>query len=363
MGGCSRWCSGSSSLISCAVIAIHVTSPVERVLHGPGAARSLLGELETLGASRVLLVSSSTLATGTGLISDLEETIGSRHIGTISNLRQHTPGHAVTQLAQLMRERRCDGVVSIGGGSVIDGCKAALHEAGAVQAVHLALPTTLSGAEFTVSAGVTDDQTRQKRSVVDRATAPRVVILDPGLTLATPERLWLGSGIRAVDHAVETVMSPVQDSLSTHLALEALRRLRTALPRCRRDPEDVGARDDAQVGAWWAALGLAAVPMGPSHFLGKLLGAPFGIPHGITSCALLPAVIREIAYTDPDRVAALAPAFEVGGPQDVPEGCRQLIADLGLPTSLSQAGLGVADLPSYLATVPVEWREVVRAAY
>ncbi|MGC1193295.1 MAG: iron-containing alcohol dehydrogenase [Candidatus Dormiibacterota bacterium] len=343
--------------------ATHVSSPVERVLHGRGSARSLPEELERLGASRVVVVSSATLSKETAVISKVEKAIASRHQATFTGLSQHTPDQAVGELAQLLRDHRVDGVVSVGGGSVIDGCKAALHAVGAGSAVHLAIPTTLSGAEFTGSAGITDGPTRQKRSIVDRQAAPRVVILDPELTLHTPERLWLGTGIRAVDHAVETVWSPVRDPLSNYLALEALRRLRSALPSCRRDSDDVDARHDAQIAAWWAALGLAAVPMGASHTLGKLLGAPFGIPHGLTSCALLPSVIQEMAHRDPDRVAALAPAFEVGGPQAVAAACRQLITELGLPTSLSQLGLADDDMASYLESVPTEWREVVRAAF
>jgi alcohol dehydrogenase class IV len=229
--------------------------------------------------------------------------------------------------------------------------------------VHLALPTTLSGAEFTATAGITEAATGQKRSVFDRRAAPRVVILDPEITVATPQRLWLASGIRAVDHAVETVLSPVQDELCTYLALEALRRLRLALPQCQREPADLSARHRAQVAAWWAALGLASVPMGPSHSLGRLLGAPFGVPHGITSCVLLPAVLEEIASAEPSRMAPLVSAFEVAGARDVADGCRALIAGLGLPITLAAAGLAATDLPAYLETIPAQWRDVVSNVY
>jgi maleylacetate reductase len=345
------------------VTATHVSSPVERVLHGAGAVASLAEELHLREASRVVIASSATLHRETPVISDLEQALQSHHVATFTKLSQHTPESAVEELATLLREVRADAVVSVGGGSVIDGCKAALHARGAESAVHLALPTTLSGAEFTASAGVTDGATGQKRSVFDRRSAPKVVILDPRLTLATPNRLWLASGIRAVDHAVETVLSPIQDELCSHLALEALRRLRVVLPLCHREPQDVSARHRAQVAAWWAALGLASVPMGPSHSLGKLLGAPFGIPHGITSCVLLPAVIRQIASSEPERVAPLVSAFEVQQPQQVAAGCRALIAGLGLPTTLSEAGLAATDLPAYLKTVPAAWQEVVQGVY
>ncbi|MGC1184031.1 MAG: iron-containing alcohol dehydrogenase [Candidatus Dormiibacterota bacterium] len=342
---------------------VHVGSPVERVLYGPGSVRSLASELESLGRSRVVLVCSATLASRSPLVSELEHGIGSRHQTTFTGLSQHTPEEAVEKLARLLVEQSADAVVSFGGGSVIDGCKAALHEAEGTSATHIALPTTLSGAEFTASAGVTAAATQQKRSIVDRGTAPRVVILDPELTLPTPVKLWLGSGIRAVDHAVETIWSPVPDLLSRLLAGEALKRLRSALPACSQDPGNLAAREQAQLAAWWAALGLASVPMGPSHSLGKLLGAPFGIPHGITSCVLLPVVIAEMARREPERVAGLTEAFGVSGAEEVAPACRDLVVDLGLPSSLSGAGLSRSDLPVYLNTVPDEWREVVRAAY
>jgi len=345
------------------VSATHVSSPVERVLHGSGAVASLPEELHLREATRVVVVSSATLHRETPVIAALEQELQAHHLATFTKLSQHTPDTAVEELAALLRELRADAVVSVGGGSVIDGCKAALHARGAESAVHLALPTTLSGAEFTASAGLTDSATRQKRSVFDRRAAPRVVILDPQLTVSTPDRLWLASGIRAVDHAVETVLSPIQDELCTFLALEALSRLRMALPQCHLDPQDLPARHRAQVAAWWAALGLASVPMGPSHSLGKLLGAPFGIAHGITSCVLLPAVIGQIASSEPERLDPLAPAFEVSGPREVADACRALIAGLGLPGTLSEAGLATADLPAYLETVPASWRDVVRSVY
>lgn len=343
--------------------ATHVSSPVERVLHGSGAVASLPEELHLLEATRVVIVSSATLYRETPVVAALEQALQPHHLATFTKLSQHTPETAVEELATLLRELRADAVVSVGGGSVIDGCKAALHARGAESAVHLALPTTLSGAEFTASAGITDTATRQKRSLFDRRAAPRVVVLDPQLTLATPDRLWLASGIRAVDHAVETVVSPIPDELCTYLALEALRRLRTALPECHRDPRDLSARHRSQVAAWWAALGLASVPMGPSHSLGKLLGACFEIPHGITSCVLLPAVLGQIASSEPARLKPLASAFGVSGPQEVADGCRALIRGLGLPATLSAAGLASADLPAYLETVPASWREVVRSVF
>lgn len=336
---------------------------MERVLIGPGSRRGLGPELERLAVTGAVLVCSRTLAERSPFAREVERLIGERHRSTFTGLSQHTPEAAVAALATEIRGSRADALISLGGGSVIDGCKVALHQVGVEPGLHVALPTTLSGAEFTAPAGVTESASRQKRRVVDRGTAPRVVILDPELTLATPPDLWLGSGMRALDHAVETLLSPVQDPLAQELALMAVPKLLRALCRCREDPAALGPRGEAQVAAWWAALGLASVPMGPSHSLGKLLGSPFDIPHGITSAVLLPVVIERTAELEPERVALLAPAFGVTSATEVAPSCRRLAQDLGLPTTLAGAGLSRADLPRYLDSLPPQWRDPVASAY
>ncbi len=232
-----------------------------------------------------------------------------------------------------------DGVVSLGGDSVIDGCTAALHGIGTTGRSHIAVPTTLSGAEFTPSAGVIDSESHRKRGLRDPDAAPRVVLLDPEVTLATPERLWLSTGIRALDHAVETIWAPERDALASWLSPEAIRRLRNSLPECRDRPQDVEAHQGAQVAAWWAALGLAGSTMGPSHQLGRILGASFEIRHGITSCVFLPATIRHMDATRRELIAPLAEPFQARSGSGVGDVCQDLVAGLGLPVSLSEAGL------------------------
>lgn len=326
-----------------------------------GALRELRAEVDRAEMSRVVLVTSATLASSTPLVRAAEELLEGRHQATFAGIREHTPETAVDELAELLGQTSADGVVSFGGGSVIDGCKAAIHRRLPEHVQHVAVPTTLSGAEFTASAGVTNEATRRKRGLMDPSAAPQRVILDPEVTLPTPPRLWLSTGIRALDHAVETIWAPERDPLTRLLALEAIRGLRHSLPESRRRPDDLAVRERAQVAAWWAALGLAGNTMGPSHHLGRLLGATFSIGHGITSCVFLPATIDHMAATDPTSVAVLQDAFEVAGPELVGRACRAFIQDLGLPTSLTEAGLPARDLPGFLAMVPEDWRPIATA--
>ncbi|MHB8313442.1 MAG: iron-containing alcohol dehydrogenase [Candidatus Dormibacteria bacterium] len=337
-------------------------TPARRVLLGPGALAELRSEVDREELGRVVLVTSATLSAASGLVQATEAMLQGSHQATFTGIGQHTPESAVQQLQDLLEQVAADGVVSLGGGSVIDGCKAALHGIGTTGRSHIAVPTTLSGAEFTPSAGVTDSESHRKRGLRDPDAAPRVVLLDPEVTLATPERLWLSTGIRALDHAVETIWAPERDPLASWLSLEAIRRLRKSLPDCRDRPQDVEARQGAQVAAWWAALGLAGSTMGPSHQLGRILGASFEIPHGITSCVFLPATIRHMDATRPELTAPLAEPFGARSGSGVGDVCQDLVAGLGLPVSLSEAGLSAPDLPRFLAMVPEEWHPIVHAS-
>jgi maleylacetate reductase len=155
------------------------------------------------------------------------------------------------------------------------------------------VPTTLSGGEFSAIAGVTDERRRVKELFRHPDIIPRAVILDPAVTVHTPEWLWLSTGVRAIDHCVEGICSGEANPFADAQALHGLSLLSRGLSRVKTDPMDLQARLDCQMGTWLSMGPLAAdVPMGASHGIGYVLGAAFDIPHGHTSCIMLPAVMR-----------------------------------------------------------------------
>jgi maleylacetate reductase len=341
----------------------HRFAGTERVVVGRGSVDALPGECEQRGLRRVVVVTGRTLRERTDVVARVEALLGGRHAATYSGIREHVPSGAVEELATLLRDHGADGAVAVGGGSPIDGTKAALHRLDGGRTPQIAIPTTLSAAEFTHTAGVTDEATQRKGGIADYAVTPRAVILDPELTVHTPERLWLSTGIRALDHAVETVYAPEDDRFATELSLRAIALLRRTLPACRAGAGDLDAREQAQVAAWYSGIGLAAVSVAPSHPLGRVLGASFGIGHGITSCALLPASVDWMAQQHPQRVARLCAAFEVDAPEQVGNAIRAFVAGLGLPVTLREAGLDADGLERYAGMVTPEWEPIVRAAW
>lgn len=213
------------------------------------------------------------------------------------------------------------------------------------------IPTTLSAGEFSGLAGCTDTSGARpvKESFQHRLSIPRTVILDPAITAHTPEWLFLSTGIRAVDHAVETICSVSPQPFPDAAALHALRLLSSGLRGVKENPANLAARLDCQLGAWLSMTGVgASVPLGASHGIGHVLGGTAGMPHGYTSCVMLPHVMR---FNHPVNAARQSWVADALGQIDVPAAdlLAKLIQDLGLPGTLRAAGMK-AELMDAVAT-------------
>jgi maleylacetate reductase len=203
----------------------------------------------------------------------------------------------------------------------------------------IAIPTTLSAGEFSAGAGCTDTERHVKESFSHPQMIPRTVILDPDASVHTPEWLFLSTGIRAVDHAVEDICSVNGQPISEGAAYHALLLLGKGLPGVKADPADHDARLDCQIGAWMSMVGSqTGVSKGASHGIGHVLGGTAGVPHGYTSCIMLPHVLR---FNYPVNAAKQARVSEALGEPGNPaaEIVAGLIGGLGLPTRLRDVGV------------------------
>ena len=320
----------------------HTFLRTTRVHFGAGS----LGKLEEEARSyeRVFVVTGRTLDEKTDLVRRVEGILGDRHAGTYAGISEHTPGSAVEEAARAAENAGADLLVSVGGGSAVDGTKAVARQLGYPE--HVAIPTTLSGAEWAQRVGVTDEAAGRKSGFADEKTVPGVVILDPQTTIFTPERLWLSTGIRALDHAVEGVLYGGEHPVTDVTGLEGASRLMALLPRSKENPDDIEVRGELQVAAWLSYFGPLNTPMGISHDLGRRLGASYGVPHGITSCITLAPSLDVAREGIPrDRWEALSRVL--GG--DPPERVAALVRELELPSTLSEVGVPEEDLDAIAA--------------
>jgi maleylacetate reductase len=315
----------------------HTFLQTRRVHFGADALEKL--EEEAGSYERAFVITGRSLDEKTDLIRRVEAMLGGRHAGTFAGIGQHTPGGTVEKAAIEAEMAAVDLLVSVGGGSIIDGTKAVARELGYPQQV--AIPTTLSGAEWANRAGVTDESAGRKRGFADPKTVPQVVVLDPEATVFTPEKLWLSTGIRALDHAVEGSLYGGEHPITDVTGLEGARRLMEYLPLSRREPEDLDVRLELQLAAWLSYFGPANTPMGLSHELGRRIGASYEVPHGITSCIVLAPSLQVMKKRILDeRWHMLSDAL--GG--EPPERVSSLVEELGLPSRLGEVGVPEEDL-------------------
>jgi alcohol dehydrogenase class IV len=331
--------------------------PMDKVIYGAGAAARAPAEVDRLGGSRVLVITGRSLATETTLVSQLETSLGARHAGTFGGIRQHAPESGIAAAAQLARECQADLLISIGGGSPIDAAKAVAQRlsSGTSYLPQIAIPTTLSAAEFSGSAGYTDEKSKSKTGISGRELTPRVVILDPEMTVETPLWLWLSSGIRSLDHAVETLYAPGYHPVNDVLALQAIVDLFACLPGSKAAPADLALRQRCQQAAWMSyfAPATSGAAAGLSHTIGKRIGATYNVPHGVTSCILLPHVMLFKAENPVDaaRLAPMARALDRAAPSTpdreaaiaAADAVADLVHGLDLPARLREYNVPQGD--------------------
>jgi maleylacetate reductase len=340
----------------------------EQVVFGQPADSAVVALAQQLGARRVFLTSSRSLARlSDGPLQQIARALGERHVGTMATIRAHSPREDVIDGARAARAAKADLLVAVGGGSVLDATKAMLmclwmnldspesfevYRNGTAPEIArkivappdairmIAVSTTLSAADFTPNAGVTESVTHTKQSYSHRLMAPFAAVLDPAATLHTPPDLLFNTAIRSVDHAVESYCSPLANPATEPLSLQGLRLLYRALPAMQANPTALGPRLDAQFGMWQAIAGsVGGAKTGASHGIGYALGATFDIAHGHTSCILLPAVLQWNSAVNADRQRALSEAMGAPG-TPAWELIRALVKQLNLPGTLRDVKIG-----------------------
>ena len=345
----------------------------DRIVFGRPAAEALRDEAARLGAQRVFLMASGTMTRTTDEVDRVRHALGPRLAGVWSHMPPHTPRDAVVAAANEARALGADLIATFGGSSLTDAGKVVQiclkHGISDVDGLEpfrmitypdgtrhipqyegptirqIAIPTTLSAGEFNSQAGCTDTRIKRKQSYRHPLLTPRAIILDPAPTRHTPMWVWLSTGVRAVDHAVELYCSNLANPITDASALHALRLLSRALPRVKQDPGDMDARLDCLFGAAISLVGRQAdIPLGASHAIGHILGGTCDVPHGITSCLMLPHVLRYNRPVNAAKQADVAAAMGQPG-ADAADVVAELVRTLGLPQRLFEVGVTPEQFP------------------
>lgn len=352
-------------------------SALETVLIDAPLTETLLQQVEEQGFRSVFLLASNSLTSACEQFAELRGKLGNRSVGLFHDIAAHTPRSDVMRALKAARKADADLLVAMGGGSIIDACKviqlamdqninteselleyaqfsdgtggaksgdlSLFSNPSAIR--QIAVPTTLSGAEFSNNAGVLDPKTSAKEGYRGVDICPQTIIYDPSLSLHTPEWLWLSTAIRSLDHAVEGYCSADTHAFFDGHFLHAMKLFAHSLPECKNDPACLSARSMNQQAVWLACCGLGTVSHGASHGIGYILGSLCGVPHGYTSCVMLPAVLEWNSKENAVRQEAIAHALgtaEISAAESV----KILVSKLGLPTTLREVGVELQQLPT-----------------
>lgn len=345
----------------------HLFPMMDRVIFGRAAAQALSEEVERLNKRRVFLMASHTLNSKTNEVEKIRAALGERFAGLFDQIPQHTSRQGAVAAARAAVDVEADLIVAIGGGSVVDASKIMLicmeHKIFEPRGLDgfeikigsdrvpqrptyrppsvrmIAIPSTLSGGEYNAGCLVTDTDRKLKQTFFHPLMMPITIILDPELALHAPETLWLGSGTRAMDHAIEALCARNGSPLVDASVLRGIALMARMLPQSRANPTDVAVRNQCQIASWLCAFGLQArVTMGASHAIGHVLGGTCRVAHYLCTPVMMPGVLQ---YNEPATEEAQKElAVALGRPElRASEAFRQFVTEIGLPTRLREVAV------------------------
>src|SRR5688572_4329967 len=286
---------------------------VECIVSGRGSIEKLAGEIERVGGTRALVVISPSVAK-TFLLDRIKSGLGAKCVAVFDQVKPHSPTDSIAKAVESARQSRIDVLVSAGGGSAIDTAKgvAALLAEGdslprlavrftppnkkevppmpAPKLPHIAIPTTLSGGEYSYSAGISEGG--KKYIVADPKLAPRVVLLDPEAAATAPARLLAASGMNALAHCVEAVYSTETQPLTDAYCLRGIGLIARYLPHAVKNSRDLEALSHVQVAACLSGMGVYSAWTGIHHAIVHVIGGRYKAPHAEIHALMLPYAMR-----------------------------------------------------------------------
>ena len=339
---------------------------VERIVSGRGSIGKLAEEIERVGGTRALVVISPSVAK-TYLLDRIKSGLGAKCAAVFDEVKPHSPTESIAQAVERARDARIDVLVSAGGGSAIDtakGVAALLAEGGSLprfgvrfappnkkevppmptpKLPHIAIPTTLSGGEYSYSAGISEGG--KKYIVADPKLAPRTVLLDPEAAATAPGRLLAASGMNALAHCVEAVYSTETQPLTEAYCLTGIGLIARYLPRAVENSRDLEALSHVQVAACLSGMGVYSAWTGIHHAIVHVVGGRYKAPHAEIHALMLPYAMRWNLDVTIQAHARMAREIGIEGADEnalaaaVPEHVFAMNQKMGLPLKLRDLGV------------------------
>ncbi|MCG8615516.1 MAG: iron-containing alcohol dehydrogenase [Desulfobacterales bacterium] len=305
-----------------------------KLVYGIGILDSIQGETAGFGKRNALLVTDEILLK-TGLVDKVKDGFKKTDISVAAVFDQVPPNSdiaAVTACAEAGKKAKCDMVIAVGGGSVIDTAKVAnllmvkggkledhmgayLLDKSEALLPFIVIPTTAgTGSEVTKVAVIADPANDVKLPFAEDQFLPQLAILDPWMTVSMPPRLTAYTGMDALVHAIEAYVDKEWSPASDALALHAIKLITDNILIAAHSPENLEARGAMQVGSFLAGVAFSHSMVGMVHGISHALGGVYHIPHGLANTLILPEVMAYNLDARVNRYADVALAMGVSFP-------------------------------------------------
>ena len=343
----------------------------ECVYLGSGARVCLSDELKKRGFKKILIVTDATIIKSGVLQKVTEGLDGSVGYSIFSDIKPNPTVKNVLDGLAALKKSKANAIVAVGGGSVIDTAKAiaiikenkehkdVLSLAGAVDTKHkcfplIALPTTSgTAAEATINYVITDEKSKRKLVCVDPHDIPIMAIVDAELMQTMPKSLTASTGMDALTHAIESLITKGANQFSDMFALESIRTIAKYLLPAYKNGDDMLAREKMAYAQYIVGMGFSSVGLGIVHSMAHALGGRFDIAHGTANAMLLPTVMEYNADSSAKpKYRLIAECFGVDTSSLTDDKCvkaavkevKALSKKLEIPKSLSEFGIKESDL-------------------
>jgi len=249
-----------------------------------------------------------------------------------------------------LKEHNCDFIISVGGGSPQD--YEGLHKSAQKGLPVVTINTTAgTSAEITINYVITDEERKVKMVMVDKNSLALISVNDPELMVSKPQALTVATGMDALTHAVEALVTPGAYDVTKKLSIGAIELIKEYLPRAVENGHDIEAREGMVNAIFLGGMSFNNAGLGYVHSMAHQLGAVYNLPHGVCCAMLLPVVERENAKRVPVafRNVAKALGMQIEGKSD--EECaayaiseiEKLSETVGIPKKLTELGIEEKD--------------------
>lgn len=333
-------------------------------LLGRGCLVELKQPLSTMGCKKALVVSDKFLM-GNGTIKKVTDILKEAGVDFVV-YDEPKPNPTVKNVEdgyKILKDEKCDLVVSIGGGSPQDCGKAIAVLAtnggnikdyeGVNKTKNKSLPiiaiTTTAGtsAEVTINYVITDEERHVKMIMVDTNSLAAITVNDPELMLSKPAPLTAATGMDALTHAIEAVVAKGAMDVTDCTALYAIKEIFDYLPRAVKNGEDIEAREQMCYSCFLNGIAFSNAGLGNVHAMAHQLGGLYDLPHGVCNAMLLPIVEEENAKHAPEKFRVIAKTIGYNVTDKTDKECvdyvigriKALSEEVGIPKSLKDVGV------------------------